>query len=197
MLEPDVMVNVALPPALLLLVSTVSGCALKLADIYSERRLNATSYAVAGATAILFGLLIADNPASSTLILGIMIGVTLAAKVNRMSLIFGGVVTLLVAGALGISTPIVWMLGVVAALTWVDEIGHEVFGSDVRVPARFFRWRLALKLGVFVLTATRWLDVSYTLSFYGFDFAYDVTGWYLARGGEKVIAAARGREGGS
>lgn len=179
------MVNVALPPHLLLLVSTVSGFSLKLADIYSERRPNATSYAVAVATAVFFGLLISDNPASSTLTLGIMIGVTLAAKVNRMSLIFGGLVSLLVAFILGISTPVVWMLVVVAALTWIDEIGHEVFGSDVGVPARFFRCRLTLKLGVFILAATGQLGISYTVSFYGFDFAYDVTGWYLARGGRR------------
>lgn len=190
------MVNVALPPHLLLLVSTVSGFALKLADVYSERRRNATSYAVAGATAILFALLIADNPASSTLTLGVMIGVTLAAKVNRMSLIFGGAVTLLVAALLSISPPIIWMLVVVAALTWIDELGHEAFGSDAGVSAGFFRWRLTLKLGVFVLAATRQLGVSYTVSFYGFDLAYDATAWILARR-ERRALTARGREGGA
>jgi hypothetical protein len=185
MFEPSVMVTVALPPHLLLLISTVSGFSLKLADVYSERRLNASSYAVAGATAVFFGLLIADNPVSSALTLGIMIGVTLAAKVNRMSLIFGGGVTLLVAYILGISTPVAWVLVVVAVLTWIDEIGHEAYESDVGLPARFFRCRLALKFGVFILAVTGQMGVSYTLSFYGFDFAYDVTGWCLTRGGRR------------
>jgi len=175
------MIVVALAPHLLLLLSSLSGFSLKLADIHSERQPNMTSYTIAGATAVLFSLLIADNPSTSTLTLGIMIGVTLAAKVNQKSLIFGGAATMLIAFIIGIATPIAWMLITVAALTWIDEIGHDKHETNTGFPSLFFRYRLTLKLGVLILTATGHLNAVHAASFYGFDITYDITGWRLAQ----------------
>ena len=188
------MITVALTPHLLLILSSLSGFSLKLADIHSERQPNMTSYTIAGATAVLFSLLIADNPSTSTLTLGIMIGVTLAAKVNQKSLIFGGMVTMLIAFILGIATPIAWMLITVAALTWIDEIGHDKLETDTGLPALFFRYRLTLKLGVLILTATGHLGAVHAASFYGFDIAYDITGWRLAQAIGEVNTARNHQE---
>ena len=188
------MITVALAPHLLLILSSLSGFSLKLADIHSERQPNMTSYTIAGATAILFGLLIADNPSTSTLTLGIMIGVTLAAKVNRKSLIFGGAATMLTAFILGIATPIAWMTITVATLTWIDEIGHDKLESDTGFPSLFFRYRLTLKLGILILTATGQLATNYAASFYGFDIAYEITGWHLTRTADKINTAKNHQE---
>lgn len=180
------MITVALAPHLLLILSSLSGFSLKLADIHSERQPNMTSYTIAGATAILFGLLIADNPSTSTLTLGIMIGVTLAAKVNQKSLIFGGVVTMLTAFILGIATPITWMTITVATLTWIDEIGHDKLETDTGFPSLFFQYRLTLKLGILILAATGHLNAVHAASFYGFDITYEITSWRLTRTADEI-----------
>jgi len=171
----------------LLIVFITGGITLKLADFYGERGDNIIQYFFAAIAAFSFGLLISDSPTSSSIILGIIIGVALSKKVNRPNLILGLVFTFLISGILGFSLPIPWLLIIVSIVSFIDELFHDKLATNKEWLRLFFRFRLSLKLVMLFLAILSLVEIIYFLGFLSFDFAYDITGWLLC--GEEDIKA--------
>ena len=163
----------------LLLIFTLGGISLKLADHYGEQARDYLSYFFAAAAAICMGLLISDNPYSSSIMLGIIVGVILAGKVDRLNMMIGLGLTLTTAAMLGFSLPDFPLLMVVAVASLIDETGHDRSASK-GILAKFFRFRMALKTIIVLLTVLGWVDVVHALGFFCFDVSYDITDLWIS-----------------
>ena len=155
----------------LLLTFTLAGISLKLADNYGA---SARGYLSAAVSAVCMGFLIADNSSSSSIVLGIMIGVTLAGKLDQLNLIFGLCATLISAAVLGFSVPNLPLLAIVLVAALLDEVGHEKVKSP-GILATFFHFRMVLKAVVASLALLMWIDLFHAVGFFCFDVAYDAT----------------------
>lgn len=171
----------------LLIIFIISGITLKLADIYGEKGNNVFQYVFAVASAVSFSLLIAHSSTSSSIILGIIIGVSASRKVNRKNLILGLILTLSASSVLGLIfngyswLPIPWLLIIVSLVTLLDEICHDKFTEKKSVYTELFRFRPLLKLTIVSLALTSFVDATNALGFLSFDLAYDATGWLINR----------------
>lgn len=168
-----------LQQGLLLAAFALSGITLKTSDVLGERGNTSVSYLSAAASAVFFGLLMSESAFSSALILGIIVGVTLSRKVDKPNMIFGLVLTIIVAIYFEIAIPILWFLVVVALFTFIDEIGHERLSQRKGVSAFFFRYRLSLKLAMTILTSLSLVKVIYYIGFLCFDLSYDLINYLL------------------
>lgn len=163
-----------LQPELLLTAFTLSGITLKASDFLGERGNTPISYLSAAVSAFIFGLLMSESAFSSSLILGIVIGVTLSQKVDRPNMLFGLILTLMVAFYFELKTPIPWLLLVVALFTFIDEIGHGKLSRKKGFSAFFFRYRMSLKLAMIILTSISLVQVIHLIGFLCFDLSYDL-----------------------
>lgn len=155
----------------LILAFTISGITLKLADIYGER---GRGYVFAAVSAAFMGIIISDSPISSSIILGIIIGVALARKIDQPNLIFGLGLTLATAIIFGFNFPDLPLLATVSVAALIDEVGHDKITSR-DILEKFFRFRMALKAAMVILTILRWIDIVYAIGFFCFDISYDLT----------------------
>lgn len=165
---------------ILLLVFTLAGITLKLADFYGEHGRCFVRYIIAVISAICMGLLISESAVSSSIVLGIIIGVVVAGKVDQLNLIIGLVATLTMAVVLGFNFPDFRLMFVIAIGSLVDEMGHDRFTSNGVVNG-FFRFRLFLKTVVVILHILMLVDVTHALGFFCFDISYDLTDMFLLR----------------
>lgn len=165
---------------ILIAIFAMSGISLKLADFYGEKEGNIVSYIFSTITALGFGLVISHSPISSSLILGITVGVIMSKKVNRPNLVFGIVLTLSTALILGLKLPVPWLLLTVAVFSFIDEIIHD-FLSSKSFSNHVLSVRPFLKLAIFSITALSLIDVVYAAGFFCFDLSYDATNLILNR----------------
>lgn len=164
----------------LILTYALGGITLKLADFYGEKGESYLRYVFAAASAICMGLLISDNPTSSSIVLGIVIGVILAGKLNQPNMVFGLCLTLVTTIVLGFTLPHIPLLAVVAVASVVDEVGHDRLAVRGCF-ASFFRFRVVLKATMVLLVVLMWVDGVDALGFFCFDLSYDVTDIALLR----------------
>lgn len=169
----------SLQPWAMLLTFSLAGATLKLSDHFGEKGGGIHPYLTAGLSGVAFGLLIARDEFSSSLVIGIIVGVTVAAKVNRPNLIFGALVTFLSSLLMGYEQPVLWLLLAVSFSSFIDEVGHDRFGSGEGFMSIFFRYRSALKIVVAMLAASSLLPYPQAIGFFCFDVSYDVVGWLL------------------
>lgn len=166
---------------ILILIFVVGGVSLKIADFYGEVDNSAVSYISASISALALGLLISHSPIASSIILGIIIGVVLSRKVNRLNLIFGLAMTLLTALILGFKIPVPWLLLTAAFFSFIDEISHEWFSSKKFLITNFFLFRPFLKLTILFITTLNLISTVYAVGFFCFDLSYDLTSRLLNR----------------
>jgi len=157
--------------ALLLFIFTLGGISLKLADNYGN---DAKGYIAATISGVCMGVLISDSPSSSSIVLGIIVGVTLAGKVDQLNLFLGLVLTLITAITLGFSTPDISLLTMIAVATVIDEVGHNKLASK-GIFGKFFQFRMFLKITMVLLVVLNLMRLVYALSFLSFDVAYEIT----------------------
>jgi len=86
-----------IPIELQILIFSVSGVTLKLADHWGELEHKLPAYFTAILTAAFFGWLAAQNPLNGALIFGLLLGVIVAQKVDRGNLGVGVIATVLFA----------------------------------------------------------------------------------------------------
>ena len=170
-----------LQPELLLIAFTLSGVTLKASDYLGERGSTPASYVCAATSAFIFGLLISESAFSSSLFLGIVVGVTVSRKVDRPNMIFGLVLTIVAALYFGIKVPNPWLLVVIASFTLIDESGHERLGQRRGALAFFFRYRLSLKLAMTLLAGLSVVEAVYYVGFLCFDLSYDLLSYLLTK----------------
>ncbi len=155
---------------LFLPVFCLAGFMLKLADWLGEKKHGGfKSYLVAAVSAFLFWVLLKTNIETSTLMLSIVIGCVLALKVNRLNLVFGVGVLLVLMVLFGFQPPIFWLLPILTALVILDEYTHEKFSFV------FFRFRGFLKTFILLLGLLGLLQPFNVLGFIIFDLTYDLT----------------------
>lgn len=162
-----------------LLASALAGITLKAADVYGEVKIDFKAYATAIASALLFWLLLRENPYTSTFMTAIIIGCIVSLKVNRPNLIIGLAIIVVLSAALGFQTPIIWILIILASVAYLDEFTHDHALKWKHGFRLFFRYRGLLKTTA-VITAL--IGVVTPLSMAGFllfDLCYDLSGIYL------------------
>ncbi|MFH0748667.1 MAG: hypothetical protein V1915_01935 [Candidatus Bathyarchaeota archaeon] len=154
-----------------ILVFTVAGISLKLADTFES---TLRGFISATISAVCMGLLIAESASSSAIILGIMVGITLAGKLDQSNLIFGLGLALATAIIMGFHLPDLSVLGIITAGALIDEVGHDRISSRGLV-GKLFRFRMVLKATVLMLAVFGFIEVGSTLGFFSFDICYDGT----------------------
>ncbi len=170
-----------LPPELFLAAFAVSGATLKTSDFLGERENTRLAVLSAVASSLVFGVLMSESVFSSSLILGLFIGVTASRKVDRPNLVLGLILTFAFALLLEVKTPTLWLVIVVTLFTFIDEWGHERFSRTEGAAALFFRYRLALKLATGLLTLMSQIEVLHLMGFLCFDLSYDLTNLILQK----------------
>lgn len=163
----------------MLLVFSLAGVTLKLSDLFGEKGGYILPYLTAGLSGAFFGLLITRDGFSSSLVIGVIVGVALSAKVNRPNLIFGSLVTFLSSLLMGYKQPLMWLLLIVSFFSFIDEVGHDRFSSGEGFISLFFKHRSALKVVIALLAVSSLLPYTQALGFFCFDISYDVVSWLL------------------
>jgi len=169
-----------LQPWALTILFGLAGFTLKLSDYTGEKTRNITAFLVAGMCGLLLGVLISESGFSSSIVIGIIIGVGLSKKIDRGNLVFGLVMTAFSALLLGPEVPVVWLLAVVVLSSFLDELSHDRLGTKGGIE-RLFKYRPTLKAAIVTSTAASMLPWVYAIAFLLFDIAYDLTGELLAR----------------
>ena len=159
---------------ILILAFTLGGADLKLADLYDQK---CRGYIFATISAISMGLLISDSSYSSSIVLGIILGVALAGKVDQPNLIMGLGLTLATAIIVGLYNgfivPDLLLLVLVTVTVLIDEAGHDKITSG-SILKGFFRFRMTLKTAIILLTILTKIDIINAIGFFCFDLSYDI-----------------------
>jgi len=158
----------------------LAGFTLKLSDYTGERSRGTTPFLIAGACGLILGALISESPFSSSIVIGIIIGVGLSRKIDRRNLVFGLAMTAFSALLLGLQVPAVWLLVVVALASFLDELSHERLATRGGA-GWLFRYRPILKAAIVVSAIALALPWVYAVAFLFFDLSYDATGELLVR----------------
>ena len=164
----------------MILLFAFGGVSLKIADYYGERSTKTISFISACFSALIFGLLISHNSISSSIILGIILGVLFSGKINQQNLFFGLVLTLTIAFILNFHPPTLWLLFIVTLFSFIDELSHDRFSSK-KFLANFFLLRPFLKMSFIIMAFLSLIEINYILAFFCFDLSYDFTNFLLNR----------------
>jgi hypothetical protein len=164
-----------------ILLFSVSGVTLKLADHWGEREQKLPAYFIALLTAGCFGWLAAQNPLNGALIFGLLLGVIVAQKVDRGNLGVGVIATVLFAILFNAPLPPLWLIASVACAAALDEVGHDRNANTDKWYVAVFRFRPLLKLVVISLGLLTWIPYHIPFNVLGFDFAYELTNGILAQ----------------
>jgi len=168
-------------PLLVVAVFAGAGATLKLADHLGEREQSLQAYVVAILSGALLGALIHVGAEESSYVTGIVLGVALGGKVNRPNLLAGLLAVALTALVLGLILPIPWLVIVVAALSLVDEVGHDRLASRRDLIGFLFRYRAGLKLGTILLAATTLTSLTTAIGFLCFDLSYEAASYLISK----------------
>lgn len=171
-----------LTPEVLIIAFIIGGVNLKLADFYERK---SRGYIFAAISAVSMGLLISDSSTSSSIVLGIVLGVALAGKIDQPNLVMGLGLTLAIAIIMGFSIPDLPLIAVITGTVLIDEIGHDRITSGSTL-ANFFRFRSTLKTTIIILTILRQINIIHAVGFFCFDIPYDVTNFILTYKAKKV-----------
>jgi hypothetical protein len=164
---------IPLPIELQILIFSVSGVTLKLADFWGEHERSLPAYSSAILTAVLFGSLATQDPLNGALIFGLLLGVTVAQKVDRGNLCAGIIATILFAVLFQAPLPSLWLLIVVAIAASLDEVGHDR-STDIQYwYSTVFRFRPILKLVMIGVGVMTWIPYHLVINLLGFDLAYE------------------------
>jgi hypothetical protein len=152
---------------------------LKAADFLGEKRSSPFSYLTALLSAVFFGFLISEDRFTSSIILGIIVGVIVSKKVDRPNMIFGLVLTIIFALVFEPESPVPFLTIMVSLFTFIDETGHEIYSQKRGLLSLFFHYRLALKLVMICMAIVSLIQVIHLVGFLCFDLAYEVTNYFL------------------
>ena len=177
--------TIAVSIELQLLIFSVSGVTLKLADHWGELGLKLPAYSSAILTAGLFGSLAAQDPLNGALIFGLLLGVIVAQKVDRGNLGVGVLATILFAVLFHAPLPSLWLIMIVACAAALDEVGHDRSTDTSHWYAPAFRFRPILKLVMISLGAMTWIPYHIILNVLGFDLAYELMNGVLTLTNER------------
>jgi hypothetical protein len=166
-------------PLAIVLVFSGAGATLKLADHFGENSQSLQAYACAILSGFFLGLLMHIGAEESSYVLGIVLGVVLGLKVNRLNLVAGLFVIGVVALALGFSIPDLRLVTVVAILSLIDEIGHDRFGERKGLIGLLFRYRAGLKSGTIILAVAILISLTTAAGFLCFDLSYDAVSYIV------------------
>lgn len=164
---------IPIPIELQILIFSVSGVTLKLADYWGELGRSLPAYSSAILTAVLFGSLAAQDPLNGALIFGLLLGVTVAEKVDRGNLGVGVVATILIAVLFQAPLPSLGLIMVFAIAAYLDEVGHDRSTDPLYWYTAVFRFRLILKLVVISLGVLTWISYHIVINLLCFDLAYE------------------------
>jgi hypothetical protein len=159
-----------------------AGACLKLADSLGEGD-GALAYIPATASGLLLGFLVNTGEEEASFVLGIIIGVALARKVDRLNLAAGLAATLATSILLGPSQPAPQLVLLASALAFLDELSHDLLSGRGRL-GFLFRHRPALKLAAVAGAASSLISLSTALGLLGFDLGYEAVYWFLSRKGK-------------
>ena len=162
-------------------IFSVSGLTLKLADHWGELEHRLPAYSIAMLTAGFFGWLAAQNPLNGGLIFGLLLGVIVAQKVDRGNLGVGVIATVLFAILFNAPLPSLWLIACVACAAALDEIGHDRKTNTDKWYGAVFRFRPILKLVVISLGLLTWIPYHIILYVLGFDLVYELTNGVLTQ----------------
>ena len=109
-----------------------------MADLSGELGIRDLGLFSAGVCGGLLGILMTESRFSSAIVLGIVVGVAIAGKINQVNLIVGLAVAGLTAVILGFVTPSIWLLATVAFFAVLDEVLHGRFAGRHGPFAKFF-----------------------------------------------------------
>ena len=152
---------------------------MKLADHLGERRQSPQAYVYAIFSGALLGTLIYLGVEESSYVLGIVLGVALGGKINRPNLLAGLLTVAMSALIFGLALPHLWLLAVVAALSFLDEVGHDRLASRTGLVGLLFRYRVGLKVGTILLAISGLVLVTTAVGFLCFDLSYDVVSRFV------------------
>ena len=164
-----------------LLIFSVSGVTLKLADHWGELGRKFPAYFSAILTAGSFGLLAAQDPLNGALIFGLLLGVIVAQKVDRMNLSVGVIATILFAILFQAPLPALWLIVIVACAAALDEVGHDRSTDTLYWYGVMFRFRPILKFVIISLGILTWIPYHIMFNVLGFDLGYGVMNQVLAQ----------------
>lgn len=158
---------------------TTAGITLKLADFYGEQKQRTLSYAFAGLAAVCISIIITVNSSYAAVFVGIMIGVTLAGKLDQFNMIFGLIFTIVLAFLFGFQIPDISLLIIITIAALLDEIGHGV--KNVKgFLLQFFRYRMILKAIIIILAILTRIQYSLAIGFFCFDLSYDLVNIWIS-----------------
>lgn len=163
----------------LLLVFTTAGITLKLADFYGEQKQGALSYAFAGLAAVCISIIVTLNSSYAAVFFGIIIGVTLAGKLDQLNMIFGLICTIVLAFLFGFQIPDIPLLIIITIAALLDEISHGVKVVKGFV-FQFFRYRMILKTIIIILAISMRIHYSLAIGFFCFDLSYDLVNMWIS-----------------
>lgn len=146
-----------------------------MADLSGELNVRNLGLLSAGVCGGLLGILITESKFSSAIVLGIVVGVAVAGKINHVNLFAGLAVAVLTAVILGFVTPSFWLFSTVTLFTVLDEVLHDRFVGKRGPFADFFSYRCCLKLFMLVVAMLALLPLLYAVGFLAFDLTYDAT----------------------
>lgn len=171
--------TIPLPIELQILIFSVSGVTLKLADFWGELERSLPAYSSAILTAVLFGSLAMQDSLNGALIFGLVLGVTVAQKVDRANLGVGVIATILFAVLFQAPLPSLWLFMVVASAASLDEVGHDRSTETQSWFTTVFRFRPILKLVMISLGVMTWIPYHIVINLLCFDLAYEGMNWVL------------------
>ncbi len=161
------------PPTMLIATFIAAGATLKIADQTGEDKRNKIAYLTATIAGFLLGSLTSYGSEESSIVTGIIIGVTLAKKINQPNLLLGLLMTVASSYILGYKTPLPWVLFLVTILSLLDELGHDRLGQRRSPLGLFFRYRGALKVALVFAAIASIIPATTAVGVLGFDFAYE------------------------
>jgi len=170
---------------------TYTGGAIKFLDDVIDKKLRFTGrlplcLVLASGVALLAGVWTALDSYSAAVVLGLVVGLALAGKVNNRYFLSIALITLLIAAILGFNPysliPIFPTLIVLAATALADETIHS-FSKAVRHPVArlMLLHRPAMKIAVILLPLFGLFTFTHTLAFWCFDLSYDLVDYLCAR----------------
>ena len=163
----------------MLFLFAFGGISLKIADYSGERSSRSRSLLSASIAALIFGLLLSHSPVSSSIILGIIIGVLFSGKIDQLNLTVGLALTVLIAFLLTFQFPVLWLLSIVSVFSFIDEFLHDRYSSKNKLFAKVLVLRPFLKLTFLLLATLSMIEVRYLVGFFSFDLSYDLTSMLL------------------
>ena len=146
-----------------------AGATLKMADLWGEAGGGFKAYLASASAATLFWLMLKLSPSTSTLALAIILGSLFSGKIDRLNLVLGSILILILAVMLGFTPPVIPALILLTGLAALDEYLHEADGKILAL-------RPALKIGVIVAAAIGWIVWEAALALLLFDLSYEALG---------------------